>query len=659
MPHFQLIDPSNPTSLVSKISKQGPGSFYVKPTSKNNGLVPINGKAIVDILGKKVNISLVHKEKEGDDPEPSVPKWSYFKELYSNDSPLTPVPANLIKNFQTCYVFATAGDTTYSGTPGAEVRSTTLRISKPFTIDDNARDYAPSSTDIYSEDSNSMELCQFRMFYKQPIIDPDTGDVIIPDDDDTPESNRLRLPCNVDIANTPSWITNIQILFYIELYNNGSLVDTLEYNSWVSFRADWETYRVNIEDYTDVNFYYKVIGKVATNSDTVERTGSGGPNTITIQEAIGDGGKLWGAKPIYLLVGQLGGYKRIKLYYKQATTSEVTVPGPNDMSPGTAQISNHNLWLQGEACGVYSDQQGDDIITLNKLTGKGVANSTSQDHYTLEFSDSSKNRTEYFYIGNPFFLGFVEETNLYKDNVGINLWDNRSSKDFWHNLYFTVISEKCSYDPSWYNVGMTPHLYQGTPSSISNIGYTILFPWAVKSGNSWKSLYEIPTAVSNGELDTNSHRILAQNWIQKSLGDPRLNKDTIKSTSDILYGGAVSIHSVNNKDKTNGEGWNFNPDKINTGIGTNRLRNYLEYVAQQWDNTPNVFGSSNELRNVTEILFVPMFVTAHKLCPDNPINGNNINSMVWGNSLIPETYNNHEGYARYIGLFPPTINNWY
>lgn len=685
MAHFQLIDPDNPTALVGQLSKQGPGSFYIKPTSKNDTLLPINGKAVVDILGKKVNISLVHRVKEEEDPEPSVPKWSFFKTLYSNHSPLTPVTGNTLKTIQSGYVFATAGNTAYSGTPASVSQSTTIRISRAFTVDSNAKADAPTSPDWYDEAYNYMHLCEFLMFYKAPYTDPNTGDIIIPTDEETPESHRLRLPCNVAVANNPSWVTNVRIRFCIDTYraSNPSVFDTTTYDTWASFRSAWETVRANYTDYSDVIFYYQVIGKIATNSDTNDvRPGS--PNTIAFQEIAGDESKIWGAKPVYLYIGQLGGYKRIRLYYKKADSTEVTVPGSGGtypvtaMSPGSAQVSNlnHKLWFNGEACNVMQDDNNNPIITIataatmpnGAISGRGVSNDRGQDYRSLEYTDNSKNRTEYYYIGHPFFLGFVEETNLYKEQVGINLFDNRNARDFWHNLYFTGVDDKCSYDPEWQNIGEMPHLYQGSnPLSITNVGYTILFPWAVKSGNSWKSLFEIPTSYSNEGISENSHRILAIDWIAKAAtGNPAINKDTVKSTSDMRYGGSVSIESgleagggVLGRDKSNGEGWYYNPDAVPTGSGKDRLHNYLEYVAQQWDNNITAFGSPAELRNVKEILFVPMFVTSRKMCPSDPINASNRNAMCYGSSCLPDIYKNHEGYASLIGIFPPRITEYY
>lgn len=672
MAHFQLIDPINPTTMVGKLSKQGPGSFYVKPVSKNESNIPIPGKAIVDIMGKKSNITLLHKTKEGPDPEPSIPKWSYFNELYSSfdpeaAEPLTPVPSSMRKNIQSCYVFATAGLTTYSGSPSSVTPSTNIKVSEPFTTDDDAKTQAPLSTHSYDESYEYMRFCNFKMFYKQPTIDPNTGDIIIPVDDDTPTNNRSRLPCNVDISNIPSWVSKVRIRFNIVTYraSDPSIYDVTIYDNWSDFRTAWEVVRANDTDYYDVDFYFTLLGKIETNIFTSEvRPNS--PNTITLQEIAGDSSKIWGAKPLNLYIGQLGGYMRIKLYYKEATTNEVSVQGPSDTYPGMAQISNHNLWFHGEPCNVIQDEFGSDIITLagistlpsGLLSCRGVADDTPQDYLDLDYPDNTKDRKEYFYIGKPFFLGFVEETNLYKDNVGINLWDGRNSRNFWHNLYFTGVDEKCTYDPAWNNVGEIPHLYQGTPTDIENIGYTILLPWAIKAGNSWKSLVEIPTAYTDEGLNTNSHRILSINWVVKaSTGHPGINKDTIKSTSDIMYGGGVSISSVQNRDSVNG--WNFNPDKVNNGTGANRLKNYLEYVAQQWDNNPTAFGSPSDLRNVKEILFVPMIVTGHKLCPTDPINSSSINSMCYGGSLIPEEYRGYEGYAPYIGIFPPRITSWY
>ena len=74
---------------------------------------------------------------------------------------------------------------------------------------------------------------------------------------------------------------------------------------------------------------------------------------------------------------------------------------------------------------------------------------------------------------------------------------------------------------------------------------------------------------------------------------------------------------------------------------------------------PTAFGSPTVLRSVKEILFVPMFVTGHKICPSNMINDSNINAMCYGFSLLPDAYKNHQGYAKYIGIFPPTITGWY
>lgn len=669
MPHFQLIDPNNPTSMVSQITKQGRGSFYVKPTAKNNTLLPINGRATVDILGKKVNIALLHKVKDDEDPEPSVPKWSYFKDIYS-DNNLTP-PSDY-KSIQSGYIYATAGQVSYSGTVNNIVSSTLLKVSRTFIADAFAKVDAPNSPNSYDATNNDMVLCEFLMFYKQPTIDPITGDIVIPTDDDTPASNRLRLPCNVAISNTPSWITNVRLKFKICKVASSTTIDT--YDSWYLFRQAWDSVKDNTTDYTNVYFYYQVIGKIDTNSDTADiRPGS--ENIIAIQEINGDEGKIWGAKTLYLYIHQLGGYKRIRLYYKQASASEVTVPGSDGnypvtaMSPGSAQISNHNLWFEGEACKIFHDEGGDDIITVclnstspyGAIEGRGRTDQAAQDYLNLEYTDSSKNRKEYFYVGKPFFLGFVEDTNLYKDNVGINLYDDRSAFNFWHHLYFTCTNQKCSADPVWNSLGSsTPNIFQGSVTDIKNYGYIILFPWAVRVGNTWNSLYEVPTAYTNSDLSENSHRILAINWVDRATnGNPGLNKDTVKSTSDILYGGGVSICHVINRNQFDGGGWNMNPNFTPRGSGENRLRNYLQYVAQQWDNNPTSFGSPENLRNVKEILFVPMLVTGRKVCPSDMINASLLNAMCYGNSLIPSRFSQHQGYAPKIGIFPPHITGWF
>lgn len=669
MPHFQLIDPNNPTSMVSQITKQGRGSFYVKPTAKNNTLLPINGRATVDILGKKVNIQLLHKVKDDEDPEPSVPKWSYFKDIYS-DGNLTP-PSDP-KSIQSGYICATAGQVSYSGTVNNIVSSTSLKVSRNFIAAAYAKADAPNSPNSYDATSNDMVLCEFLMFYKQPTIDPITGDIVIPTDDDTPASNRLRLPCNVAIGNTPSWITNVRLKFKICKVASSTTIDT--YDSWYIFRQAWDDVKDNTTDYTNVYFYYQVIGKIDTNSDTAEiRPGS--ENIIAIQEINGDEGKIWGAKTIYLYTNQLGGYKKIHLYYKQASASEITVPGSDGnypvtaMSPGSAQISNHNLWFEGEACRVFYDEGGDDIITVclnstspyGAIEGRGRTDAAGQDYLDLDYPDDSKDRKEYFYVGKPFFLGFVEDTNLYKDNVGINLYDNRSAFNFWHHLYFTCVDQKCSGDPVWHSLGSAiPNILQGSASDIKNYGYMILFPWAVRVGNTWNSLYEIPTAYTDSGLTENSHRILAINWVDRAAnGNPGLSKDTVKSTSDVRYGGGVSITSVNDRNLFDGSGWNMNPNLAPNGTGANRLRNYLQYVAQQWDNNPTSFGSPDNLRNVKEILFVPMLVTGRKVCPSDMINDSLINAMCYGNSLIPSRFSQHQGYAPKIGIFPPRITGWY
>ena len=69
MAHFQLIDPDNPTALVGQLSKQGSGSFYVKPTSKNTTSLPMNGKAIVDILGREH----IHHQRQQHEPTQTLP----------------------------------------------------------------------------------------------------------------------------------------------------------------------------------------------------------------------------------------------------------------------------------------------------------------------------------------------------------------------------------------------------------------------------------------------------------------------------------------------------------------------------------------------------------------------------------------------------------
>lgn len=283
-------------------------SFKVLPTSVNNGSTSIRNSIVLTHGGKNYTISLNHKPSNGDyiDPEPSIPKWSYMDDLYTSftTSPRNPIPVSEenAKAFQYGYVFVGSGVYDNYG----RVSTESIDIGYVFTTESVANLSLKEGLydKVLSLDEQYEKICRFKMFYKLPTTDPITGDTVIPTDDGTPASNRLRLPCRVEVISKPSWLS-LFIRYRIKTTTSvDAIVEDYYYDSWEVFRSDWETFRLNNTDYSDVKFYIYVYGKIDRNYNSTPRE----PSTVVIQEVAQevDGiQRIFGAKPLHLYVGQL------------------------------------------------------------------------------------------------------------------------------------------------------------------------------------------------------------------------------------------------------------------------------------------------------------------------------------------------------------------
>jgi len=307
--HFQLKASTDSGDVIGESLTMfgNQFSFKVLPISVNNGLTSIRNSIVLTHGGKDYTISLNHKPSSGDyiDPEPSIPKWSYVDDLYSSFtySPrsLTPVSEEYAKNFQYGYVFVDSG--VYDNYGSISIES--INIGYAFTTESMANQSLKKG--LYDKslklDESYEKICRFKMFYKLPTTDPITGDQVIPTDDGTPDSNRLRLPCKVEFI-APDILIDPFIVYRIKstIKKTGEIIEA-NYDDWDSFRLNWDLYRLN-PDFSDAKFYGYIYSGVKRNFESSYV----GPYTLTIQEVAQevDGvQRVFGAKPLYLYVGQL------------------------------------------------------------------------------------------------------------------------------------------------------------------------------------------------------------------------------------------------------------------------------------------------------------------------------------------------------------------
>jgi len=316
MGHFNLKASINGTEVISDhelIMSGNNFSFKVFPTGGNNTENDILGSVILSHNNKNYSIALKHKSSNGDypDPEPSIPKWSYIDDLcvsfngWGDENPERVSEENA-KAFQYGYIGIESG--VYDVHDGVHpIRDEGIDIGFVFTTSSVAE--AAIRNNCHDKglrlDESYEKIFRFKMFYKIPTIDPVSGDPVIPTDDGTPASNRLRLPCKVEFI-APYWFTDTFIVYRVRTtdINTSEVVDT-DYTDWDLFRAAWEEKRLDTTHYSDAKFYGYLYSNISRNYSATDMRG---PNTITIQEVAQDVDgtpKIFGAKPLHIYATQL------------------------------------------------------------------------------------------------------------------------------------------------------------------------------------------------------------------------------------------------------------------------------------------------------------------------------------------------------------------
>lgn len=290
-------------------------SFKVSPVERNNGQSDIHSSVVLNHNNKVYSIALNHLSSTEDyqDPEPSIPKWSYVDDLrvsfngWGDENP-TKVNEEDAKSFQYGHLYVESG-VRNMGSPElpTNIHAESIEIGFVFTTESVAE--ASLRHNCYDKvirlDEESYEkICRFKMFYKLPTTDPVTGDPVIPTDDGTPASNRLRLPCKVEFI-APDLLIDPFIVYRIRVTNNNSEEVDTDYTDWDTFRSAWETVRLDTVNYSDVKFYGYIYSGVKRNWDLVSYVG---PQTLIIQEVaqeVDGTNKIFGAKPLRIYITQL------------------------------------------------------------------------------------------------------------------------------------------------------------------------------------------------------------------------------------------------------------------------------------------------------------------------------------------------------------------
>jgi len=313
--HFKLKATIGGTETESEtLTMSGSNfSFKVLPIERNTGQSDIHGSVVLNHNNKVYSIALNHLSSTEDyhDPDPSIPKWSYVDDLrlsfdgWGDDDP-TKVSEEDEKSFQYGYLYVTSGVYVQQIHTQIQALASSIFIGFVFTTESIARDYVIGGgyDKRLDPDESYEKICRFKMFYKLPTIDPITGDPVIPTDDGTPASNRLRLPCKVEFI-APDLLINPFIVYRIRVTNNNSEQIDTDYTDWDTFRLAWETVRLDTVNYSDAKFYGYIYSGIKRNWDPVSRVG---PQTLTIQEVaqeVDGTNKVFGAKPLRVYITQL------------------------------------------------------------------------------------------------------------------------------------------------------------------------------------------------------------------------------------------------------------------------------------------------------------------------------------------------------------------
>lgn len=434
MSHYKLKATNSEGEEVvgESLELNGNKSFKVFPVEKNETKAPIRGSVVVSILGKNHSIQLNHRIKTYDDPEPSSTKWSYIENLYSSGT--TPIPSQDIKSQDTAYVRASRGKTVYNTvTPYNIYRS--LLISRAYTtyqsLLDSVGDFSDDSVGTHYSKGSNMLLFTFTMFYKYSTeVD---GVVIPPVDDDTPESNKARIPGRPDKSGAPDWIRNGTIIYKVDFqkYDSGTSGtysdDSRTFNTWDSFIAFWDSICTNPE-YRDAVFHYIYQGVVDFNESLNQR----GSSTITISEI--DNGKgmgIHGIKPVYLSISQQEGKNIYGASIIDASSTDLDTQGGewnfNDLTD--LQIVQNKLSL--ESTGTYRYKPK---FRLQSYTGYAKSISTLTGGSVLRYMNNPDVSVDYQYIGMPFILRLFKENANGIERVDMRPYYKSDNPGYWKDF---------------------------------------------------------------------------------------------------------------------------------------------------------------------------------------------------------------------------------
>lgn len=383
----------------------GNSSFRVFPVEKNETQAPIRGSAIVNILGKKHNISLNHRIKSYEDPEPSTTKWSVLYNLIGSDQDGDPNMG---------YIRASRGKTTYESTvENGDVKIQEIAISYPYRSYQGlltaVGDFSSYTPFRYGNKGSVMSLFYFNMYYKYSTVQGDT--IIPPVDDGSPESNKARIPCRPEVSSAPYWIRNAKISYHIYIQESDDSSQPLVrvFDNWDSFINYYDSIITN-PDYYDIWFQYVYQGVLDFNLGINQKD----PNTITISEI--DNGKgvgIHGAKPLYVSVSQQEGKTVYGASVIPASANMLDTDGIWDYDDPTEFDINNNR-LPKDTSILNTDPQS----TYNYTPKFRIKSSSS--YYARAISvitggsriinPEGSGTFEYQYIGQPFIFKVFKET---------------------------------------------------------------------------------------------------------------------------------------------------------------------------------------------------------------------------------------------------------
>lgn len=383
----------------------GNKTINVFPVSKNNGTSTIRSSAVIQLSGKIHSVPLAHKGKSGDDPEPSSVKWSYIYPLYSVGS--TMVSDDIVKSQDRAYVKASCGKTKeYQGQNYIEII-----CSKPYNtlygLNETVGDFSGDVGKVTSS-TTLTDIVHFRMYYKNIV------DGIIPVDDDTPESNKARIPGKPSVSSVPNWITDSKLSYYIWTDGTEHTFDT-----WEAFIDYWDNTVVPSTEIVDADFSYVFWGKIQPNNSNL-RSG-----TITFDEVSdGKGAGRHGIKPLYLNMYQQEGFVKYHLGSVPAPMSTLIEDGgrvfwsltnPSDISEVFVSADDLAKYPLPEAS---NETYGDHCIFTpefkiwNNLDYNRPASVWTEKGYTIRPFESNAGfeNISHQYIGKPIVIGAFRET---------------------------------------------------------------------------------------------------------------------------------------------------------------------------------------------------------------------------------------------------------